>query len=226
MENTMAPMPAMREALTQAPPDTQNPIARLATLHAEARETARLANLLGRSAYAVLAFPAITVTTLVLSGFGAGLAQAFVWCVFMVVATAAILVAYRRTIGQPFERPALKSFSLDLSAILVFAGFAWGSGAFLAMPAHTALGVPAIFVATAATIVGLLLRERAMVFLFLAPAATIASFACVLRPTTGGALDSALVLIASAIVGGIATAAERLRDRAQEMPDFAGASTA
>jgi hypothetical protein len=226
MEHTMAPMPARREALTQAPSGTQNPIARLASLHAEARETARLANLLGRSAYAVLAFPAITITTLVLSGFGAGLVQALVWCVFMSVATAAILIAYRRTIGQPFERPALNSFSLDLSAILVFAGFAWGSGAFLAMSAHTPMGVPALFVATAAAIVGLLLRERAMVFLFVAPAAVLASFACVLRPTTGGALDSALVLIASAIVGGIATVAERMRERAQEMPELAGASTA
>jgi hypothetical protein len=222
----MAPMPAAREALTQTSPDTHNPVARLAVLHAEARETARLANLLGRSAYAVLAFPAGTIVTLVLSGFGAGIVQALVWCAFMTAASAAVLIVYRRTIGQPFERAALQSFSLDLSAILMFAGFAWGSGAFLAMMPHTAVGVPALFVAAAAAMIGLLLRERAMVFLFLAPAAVIASFACVLRPTTGGAFDSALVLIASAIVGGVATVAERMRERAQEMPDLAGASTA
>jgi hypothetical protein len=226
MENTMAPMPAAREALTQAPSETHNPVARLAMLHAEARETARLANLLGRSAYAVLALPAITIAALVLSGFGAGFVPALVWLVFMSVASAAILMVYRRTIGQPFERAALKSFSLDLSAILVFAGFAWGAGAFLGMTAHTALGVPALFVATAAAVIGLLLREREMVFLFLAPAAVLASFACVLRPTTGGALDSALVLIASAIVGGAALVAERMRERAQEMPELAGLPTA
>lgn len=222
----MAPMLATREALTQAPAETQNPIMRLAMLHAEARETARLANLLGRSAYAVLALPAITISTLVVTRFGAGLIQALVWCVFMAAATAAILIAYRRTIEQPFERTALKSFSLDLSAIMVFAGFAWGAGSFLAMPAQTVIGVPALFVATVAAMIGLLLREREMVFLFLAPAAVVASFACVLRPTTGGALDSALVLVAAVIVGGVATVAERIRERAQEMPELAGAPTA
>jgi hypothetical protein len=226
MENTMAPLPAAREALTRAPSDTQHPVARLAALHVEARETARLANLLGRSAYAVLALPAMTLATLALSELGGGLVQAFVWIVFMTVATGAILFAYRRTIGQPFERAALKSFSQDLSAILVFAGFAWGAGAFLALAPHTAIGAPALFVATAAASVGLLLREREMVFLFLAPAATLTSFACVLRPTAGGALDAALVLIASATVAGIAILAERMRDRAQEMPELAGLPTA
>ena len=166
--------------LTRAPSDTQHPVARLAALHAEARETARLANLLGRSAYAVLALPAMTLATLVLSGLGGGLVQALVWMVFMAVATGAILFAYRRTIGQPFERTALKSFSQDLSAILVFAGFAWGAGAFLAMAPNMAIGEPALFVATAAATIGLLLREREMVFLFLAPAAALTSFACVL----------------------------------------------
>jgi hypothetical protein len=222
----MAPMPAAREALTRAASDTQNPVARLAVLHLEARETARLANLLGRSAYAVLALPTMTLATLALSGLRGGLVQALVWTVFMAVATGAILFAYRRAIGQPFERAALKSFSQDLSAILVFAGFAWGAGAFLALPTHMTIGGPALFVATAAAAIGLLLREREMVFLFLAPAAGLAAFACVLRPMTGGALDTALVLFASAIVAGIAMLAERMRDRAQEMPELTGVTTA
>jgi hypothetical protein len=226
METTMALMPAAREALTRAPADTVHPVTRLAVLHTEARETARLANLLGRSAYTVLAFPAMTLATLALSGLGAGLLRGLVWTVFMAVATGAILIAYRRAIGQPFERAALKSFSQDLSATLVFASFAWGAGAYLALAPSSAIGTPALFVTIAAAAIGLLLREREMAFLFLAPAAVLTAIACVLRPMSGGVLDAALVLVASAIVAGMAVLAERMRDRAQEMPELAGLPTA
>src|SRR6185312_6989078 len=147
MENTMAPMPAAREALTLAPSETQNPVVKLAALHVEVRETARLANLLGRSAYMVLALPVLTLAALAVSGLGDGLARPLVWTAFMAMATAAIVIAYRHAIGRPFEHDALKSFSQDLSAILLFAGFAWGAGAFLAIPAHMPTGAVALFVA-------------------------------------------------------------------------------
>ncbi len=221
----MAPMPAARAALTPAPSKTQNPVVKLAVLHAEARETARLANLLGRSAYVVLALPALTLAALAVSGLSEGLVRPLVWTGFMAVAVTALVIAYRRAIGQPFERDALKSFSQDLSAILLFAGFAWGAGAFLVMPMHMATGAMAVFVAAAGASVGLLLREQEMVFRFLAPAAVLTSLACVLRPSTGGALDLALVVIVTAAIGGMSMLAERMRDRAQEMPELAGLPT-
>ena len=227
----MAPMPAAREALTLAPTETQNPVVKssvvkLAALHVEARETARLANLLGRSAYVVLALPALTLAALAVSGLSDGLVRPLVWAAFMAMATAAIVIAYRHAIGRPFERDALKSFSQDLSAILLFAGFAWGAGAFLAMPTNLPTGAMAIFLAAAGASVGLLLREQEMLFRFLAPATVLASLACVLRPSTGGVLDLALVLIVSAAIGGASMLAERMRDRASEMPELAGLPTA
>lgn len=222
----MAPMPAAREALTLAPSEAQNPVVRLAALHAEARETARLANLLGRSAYLVLALPALTLAAVALSGLSDGLLRPLAWVAFMAAATAAIVVAYRHAIGRPFEHDALKSFSQDLSAILLFAGFAWGAGAFLVMPAHMATGAMAVFVAVGGASIGLLLREREKLFRFLAPAAVLTSLACVIRPSTGGALDLALVLMVSAAVGGASMLAERIRDRASEMPELAGLPTA
>jgi hypothetical protein len=45
-----------------------------------------------------------------------------------------------------------------------------------------------------------LLRERRAVLFFLAPVATLTSFACVLRQFSDGATNAALVLIASAVV--------------------------
>jgi hypothetical protein len=226
MENTMAPMPAAREALTLSPSETQNPVVKLAALHVEARETARLANLLGRSAYMVLALPVLTLAALAVGGFSDGLVRPLVWTAFMAIATAAIVIAYRHAIGRPFERAALKSFSQDLSAILLFAGFAWGAGTFLAMPTHMPAGAMALFVAVAAASVGLLLREQEMLFRFLAPATVLTSLACVLRPSTSGALDLALVLIVSAAIVGLSMLAERIRDRASEMPELAGLPTA
>ena len=222
----MAPMPAAREALTPAPSETQNPVVKLAALHVEARETARLANLLGRSAYVVLALPALTLAALAIGGLNDGLVRPLVWAAFMAVAVAAIVIAYRHAIGRPFECDALKSFSQDLSAILLFAGFTWGAGAFLAMPANMPMGAMAIFVAAGGASVGLLLREQEMLFRFLAPAAVLTSLACVLRPSTGGALDLALVLAASAVIAGTSMLAERMRDRASEMPELAGLPTA
>lgn len=209
-------------ARTQAAPETVEPIvdeterqseqsggiAKLALLHAEAAETARLANLLGRSLYAAIAMPLLGVLTVGLAG-GTGLARLLVWCAFVAAAAIAMLRAYFHTIGQPFERVALKSFAKDMSAILLFAGFAWGAGAFLALPAGTGMAAAVLFAAAPGIAIAALLREREAVFLFLAPVAALAAFASVLRPFADGALAAGLILIACAVVAGAVV----LRDR-------------
>jgi len=187
----------------------RSPVAHLASLHREAEETARLANLLGRSIHVAVVLPILAAATLALRG--TGLAESVTWMVFVLAASGAIGVCYRRTIAVPFERAALKSFSRDLSAILAFGGFAWGAGAFLALPASAGIGIVVLFAAGAATAVAVLLRERESAFLFLAPVAGLASFACVLRPLDAGALGAALILIACAAVAAGATVAGRWR---------------
>jgi len=199
---------------------SENPIARLASLHAEAEETARLANLLGRSIRLAPALPVMAGLALGLGG--AGLAQAVAWSVFTLFAAGATVFVYRQAIAQPFERAVLKSFSQDLNAILVFTGFAWGAGAFLVLPADSAIGTAAAFAAGAAAVIALLLRERECAFLFLAPVSMLTSFACVLRPLPGGALDAALVLIGCAAVAGGAILATRMTVRGAVQMDLAG----
>jgi len=187
--------------------DALGAVAHLAALHREAEETARLANLLGRSLHAAIALPILVAAGLIYGR--AGIGESATWAGLVLAASAAIFLSYRRTIGQPFERTALKSFSQDLRAILVFAGFAWGAGAFLVLPAVADATAVVLFTAGASAGVALLLRERADAFLFLAPATVLASFACVLRPLDAGALGSAFVLIASAVIAGAMIAAER-----------------
>lgn len=200
--------------------DSIHPVAQLAMLHAEAQETAQLANLLGRSIHTASALVLMTIAALAFGG--AGLAESVTWAAFMLAAAGAIVAAYRRTIGQPFERAALKSFSHDLHAILVFAGFAWGAGAFLALSASATIGTVVLFSAGTSTVIALLLRDRQCVFLFLAPVAALSSFACVLRPLSGGALDAAAVLIGCGVAAGAAVLAARTTPMNTEMPELAG----
>ena len=206
-------LPQHREHETVEAQDARNPVALLASLHREAEETARLANLLGRSIHVAIALPVLAAAVLALGGIG--LAESAAWMVFVLAASTAIAVCYRRTIAAPFERAALKSFSRDLSAILAFGGFAWGAGAFLALPASTGIAAAVLFAAGAGTAVALLLRERESAFLFLAPVAALASFACVLRPLDAGALGAAAILIACAAVaaGAMAAGSRRAEER-------------
>jgi hypothetical protein len=200
--------------------DVRHPVAMLAALHAEAEETARLANLLGRSIHAAIALAAMTAIVFALGG--NGLAPSLAWLTFMAVAVGATALAYRRTIAQPFAREALKSFSQDFNPILLFAGFAWGAGAFLALPAAAAPGTALVFAAGAGAALAVLLREREAVFLFLAPATALTAFACVLRPLPGNVLEAALVLLGAGAVAGAMLLAERRMGRDRGLPELAG----
>ncbi|MDE1937550.1 MAG: hypothetical protein KGI68_00895 [Alphaproteobacteria bacterium] len=183
-------------------------ITKLAHLRAEAEETARLANLLGRSLYVAIVLPVLGVLTVGLAE-GMNLSSQLVWGGFVALSSIAMLRSYTHTIGQPFEREALKSFAKDLSAILLYTGFAWGAGAFLALPAATGMTGAILFAIAPAIVIALLLREREAVFLFLAPVAMLAPFASVLRPFADGTLDAGLILVACAAVAGLTVLIDR-----------------
>jgi len=190
-------------------------VARLAQMHAEAVETARLANLLGRAWHAAVALPVLAVLTVVLFG-GAGTPPLVAWGILIAVASLAIARSYGAAMRQPFERAALHAFAQDLSACLLYAGFAWGAGAFLVLGGGASGGTALLFASVPAVVLAALLRERNAMLLFLAPVATLTAFACVLRPFSGGALAAALVLIACAVVATAIAAAARYTARKHE----------
>jgi len=173
-------------------------LSRLAQIHAEAVETARLANLLGRTPSAGIAIGVLAAITLAAAG-GATRSEAFVWAGLVAAGLFALTFAYRHAIGRPFERPSLDAFAEDLKACLLYAGFAWGAGAFLALAGSTPGIAALLFAALPAVALAVLLRERQAVLLFLAPAAGLTSLACVLRPFTEGASAAAAALVAAAI---------------------------
>jgi hypothetical protein len=151
---------------------------------------------------------------------GASLASQLVWGVFIAFATVAILRAYQQVMAQPFERTALKTFAKDMSAILLYAGFAWGAGAFLGLAVGTGMAASVAFIAAPSLAMAILLREREAVFLFLAPASMVTAFACVLRPFADGALDAGLVLIAGCAIAAATAIMDRRRQAAFGLPSM------
>ena|ERR1700761_5209456 len=198
--------PAPKEAVL----DPRSEVAKLALLHDEARETAMLANLLGRTPYAAVALAVATVAVVV-AGIGTVPAvQATTWALLMLLAVGAIARAYRVAIAQPFDRGSLREFSYNLNAITVFAGFAWGAGSYLALGDQTSPYLLAVFAAAVPAVVAIALKGRDISLGFLVPVATLSAFAAVLRPLPEGPLAAAFVLIACGIVGGAIFWAERL----------------
>jgi hypothetical protein len=206
-------MVAIVKSLFPRPKSEEKPVsgslARLKALHAEAEETARLANLLGRSGAVGAALPVLGIVTIALS-VDANPASQIVWLLLVGAVALATLIAYRHAMKRPFEHDALKVYAKDLSAILLFAGFAWGAGAFLALPGGLSTGAVICFALLPAASIAYLLRDRQALFLFLAPATGLTAAACLLKPFAGGWIAAATLVAAAAVLVGAARLYERL----------------
>jgi hypothetical protein len=165
-------------------------LAQLARLYDEAAETSLLANLLGRAPRAAEVLAACALVVAAISFAAMPVAQIAVWLALVGVAIAA-----------PFERAALKNFAGDLSAILFYAGFAWGAGAFLALPAQPIALV--LFTAVPAALIAGLLRARDQALFFLAPVAAFGMAAALIRPVPQGLAAAAMVAFACALIAGV-----------------------
>lgn len=189
-----------------ASPALHASLAQLAMLHDEARKTALLANLLGRAPQAAFALAGFALLTAALTFTQVSLVALCVWLVLVAAAAAAISRAYARTIRAPFERVPLRSFATDLSAILFFAGFAWGAGAFLAVPATAPALMVMLFSAGTCGVVAALLRSPEHALFFLAPVAGLAALASLMR----GQMVGLEVLVACGLVAAAVHIADRL----------------
>jgi hypothetical protein len=207
MASPVVKLPLPRAPAGAAPHRVPEPfppsdLARLATLHREAEETAHLANLLGR---APLAAGLLAVGTGIVAALAAvagdGLAIS-AWAVLMLVAIAAATRSYTIAIRQPFERAPLKAFADDLTAILTYAGFAWGAGVFLALPADTGPLAATAFAVLPVAGIAALLRAGTPVLSFAAPLALLSALGMAVR-LADGALPGLLTLALTGAVAGI-----------------------
>jgi hypothetical protein len=209
------PQPREPEA---APSLARAYLTRLSQLHDEAAKTALLANLLGRTPYAAAALAASAVVTAVLSG--APAAELGTWLVLVAAGVGAAVRAYTKAIRAPFELATLQGFARDLSATLVYSGFAFGAGAILVLPVNVSLLTLVAFGAGTSAALGAFLRVGDMTLCFLVPAIALSAFAAVLRPFQGGVTDMAAMLIVGVAVAVGVQLTERLTLR-PTVPDLA-----
>jgi hypothetical protein len=178
-------------------------LARLASLHDEAAETAHLANLLGRAPWIAGFLGTASIAVALVAPWTVALA---VWLGLMAIGLAAIGHNYTKAIAAPFDRNALRTFARSFSACLIYAGAAWGAGLFLALPASLAGAIA--FPALAAAVLAFVLKARDLAFSFLVPATLMGAF-CVLMQNGNTAAASGIVA-AGLVVAGITLLFERL----------------
>ncbi len=185
-------------------------LARLAALHDEAAETAHLANLLGRAPWAAAALGTATLASAALAAAqSVSTTGLFIWLLLMGASVMAIARVYGRAIAAPFERMILKGFAHDLSAILLYAGFAWGAGLFLALPADTAIVPCVAFTAGLAIVLAIVVRTRDVALCFLVPATAMGAFAALMRPAAGNGATMLAILAGGLVAAGAAALLER-----------------
>ena len=208
-------------ALLEAEPqsDAVSSIAKLAALHAEAESTARLANLLGRSIVAAGALAGIAALTVAagMPDINASLA----WIILVMLGIGAVARCYRAAIALPFLRESLEVFARSLTPIMLYCGFAWGAGAFLALPAEASLAGALLFVGAPIFAVAFLMREQQPVLAFALPLLALSSFAALLRPLDNGTLAAALMLMTGAVIILPLLTLERRRAASRMVPAIA-----
>lgn len=202
----------------QQPSRPQAEIAKLAALYREAEETAHLANLLGRAPFAaaILALAAIVTS---LSAASVPMSYVAGWLVLTIFGLGALARSYARVIREPFEREPLIAFAHDLSAILGYAGFVWGAGAFLVLPASAGPLAATAFATIPPALLAMALRTRDTALPFLGPAAALSAFAMVLRPLPDGALAAALTVVATSALA--AAVMWFTRSKVRDLPHLA-----
>jgi len=204
----MTPAPEAPEPrpTADATPDTSSPahayLARLASLHDEAAETAHLANLLGRAPWMAGLLGLGALATALFCARSVSAPSLAVWLLLMTGAVGAIARRYGKAIEAPFDRTSLKIFARNLSAILLYAGAAWGAGLFLALPESLGLAGSIAFTATLTALMAGVLRARDMAFSFLVPATAVGAFSSLMHDAS---LTDALGILAGGLLVAAAT---------------------
>jgi hypothetical protein len=197
-------------------------LSRLKVLHGEAEETALLANLLGRSLYVTVTLALASALALVFAS--TGLERELAWGALMGLALTALMRAYRRAIAASFERAALRSYAYDLNAILLYAGFAWGAGAFLVLAPDAHSAVVFLYSAGIAATLAAILRKLSSSLNFIAPVAVMTAASVLLRALPGALLTASAVLVGCALVAGVAVLASYREALSRRVPLWSDAS--
>ena len=164
----------------------------LARLHVETSEASRLTLFL-RSSVHIASLFMLMGTCVFLMGGSASFAQNFSWAVLILVGVAALLISYIRNMAAAFDRAPISEAARNLRLILFYMGLAWGSGAFLALPAMSSVAQTVLFAVIPVLLLALMLKDVVGLCVFLVPAGAATIYAAFMRDWPGAPLDAVLI---------------------------------
>jgi hypothetical protein len=193
-KHSNAPRP---DSLSQAPVP-HDYLARLPQLHAEAARNARLGGFLSRSVHAAGLLMLAGAASL-LAG-GGTLESDFVWSLLVLAGIAAMIVNHLRGQATPLSRVTLDTAAGDLRAVLLYTGFAWGAGAFLALPATPGAALALAFAAGPALLMTVLLKDEGGIAAFAAPCFGLTAAAALVKHWPGGQVIACELVAVCAVI--------------------------
>jgi hypothetical protein len=184
--------PTLPLAVPAAAAYSRQALARLPQIHAETSDTAGLARFLDSAAMAAALLLLLAILALIVAG-NAGLQQEFSWSLLMLAGVGAMLRSYIKSTAQAFDRTPLRAAAKDLRAVLFYAGFAWGAGAFMLLGNDPVPIVGLCYAALPSVLLPLLVKDRIAGLSFLAPVTVLSAAAIILEPW--GSAPVALVML-------------------------------
>jgi hypothetical protein len=173
-------------------------LARLPLLHAEAAQNALLGRFVARSVTAA-GLLMLAGGAVLLAG-GGTLSSDFAWSLLVLAGIAAMAVNYIRGPARSLRRTSLQASADDLRAILFYTGFAWGAGAFLALPADPSAALVFAFALGPVLLMLALLQDEGGIAAFTAPIAGLTAAAGFSQHWSDGPLVAPVVLAAAVAV--------------------------
>jgi hypothetical protein len=164
----------------------------LERLHGETSEASRLTVFL-RSSVHVASFFMLMGTCVLFLGGGSSFAQTFSWAVLILLGVVALLHSYIRNMAAAFDRVPISEAARNLRIVLFYVGLAWGSGAFLAVPAAFPASQAVLFAVIPVLLLALMLNDAAGLFAFLVPTGAWTVYAAFARSWPEASLDAVLI---------------------------------
>ena len=199
-----APAPSARPSLPLAA------LERLSRLHAENAQTTRQMAFLKAAVNAAGALILLAIAALVFAA-DASLPACFAWSLLVLASVGALLDSYIRSTAA-FERVPAAKAARKLRRILLFAGLAWGAGAFLILPSGATPITVVLFAVLPSLSLCLLLSDLEGMAAFMVPATALSIAAPVAGSWPDAGLETALLLVLQSGIAAYCLLRSRGRD--------------
>ena len=192
--NPQPPQPGASPSVPRLAPLPLAALERLPLLHDESADNKELARFLAGAVYAAGALTLLGMAVLAFDA-GATLKSCFAWALLVVIGVGAMLRSYIRSTAAMFDRTPLTEAAQDFRAILLYAGFAWGAGAFLVLPPVAGPLAILVFAGLPSLGLALILKDQGGPLAFVIPVTILSLTAAILQPWADAGLDAALLLM-------------------------------